>query len=99
MEIYKSREFKDRVVIGDNKYTMETLPDGRVLLTPSPDQVIEVGTPLNRECLQIMEDRIVLLMNRVFNGITMNPFIISFKKADEFTGNGVWNESAGRIEC
>lgn len=99
MEIYTSREFKDRVAIGDNKYIMETLSDGRVLLTPSPDTIIEDGTPLNREWLQIMEDRIVLLMNRVFNGITMNPFIINFKKADEFTGNGVWNESAGRMEC
>ena len=99
MIIYKSRDIKDRVALGDNKYRMETLPDGRVLLTPDPDQVIEEGTAINKLLLQEMEDRIVLLMNRVFNGLTANPFIINFKTIDEFSGNGVWNELAGRVEC
>ena len=37
--IYVSRDIKDRVALGDNKYYMETLPDGRVLLTPAPIQL------------------------------------------------------------
>jgi hypothetical protein len=97
--IYVSRDIKDRVALGDNKYYMETLPDGRVLLTPAPDTVVESGTDINKELLQLMEDRIVLLMNRVFNGLTANPFIIKFTSIDEFSGNGVWNESSGRVEC
>lgn len=97
--IYVSREIKDRVALGDNKYYMEQLPDGRVMLTPAPDSVIDVGTDINKELLQIMEDRIVLLMNRVFNRLTANPFIISLKTVDGLTGNGVWNESLKRLEC
>ena len=97
--IYVSRDIKDRVARGDNKYYMETLPDGRVLLTPAPDTIVEEGTAINKELLQLMEDRIVLLMNRVFNGLTANPFIIKFTSIDEFSGNGVWNESSGRVEC
>ena len=97
--IYVSRDIKDRVAIGDNKYYMTQLEDGRVMLTPAPDTVVEIGTDINKELLQLMEDRIVLLMNRVFNKLTANPFIISFKTVDGVTGNGIWNESAKRIEC
>lgn len=97
--IYTSREIKDRVAFGDNKYFMEQLSDGRIMLTPAPDSVIEVGTDINKELLQLMEDRIVMLMNRVFNDLTANPFIIRFVTIDGLTGNGVWNESAKRLEC
>lgn len=97
--IYTSREIKDRVAFGDNKYFMEQLSDGRIMLTPAPDSVIEVGTDINKELLQLMEDRIVMLMNRVFNDLTANPFIIRFVSFDRLTGNGVWNESAKRLEC
>ena len=97
--IYTSRDIKDRVALGDNKYYMEQLPDGRVMLTPAPDSVIEEGTDINKELLQVMEDRICMLMNRVFNRITSNPFIIKFTTFDGLTGNGVWNESAKRFEC
>ena len=97
--IYVSRDIKDRVALGDNKYYMEQLSDGRVLLTPAPDSVVEVGTDINKELLQLMEDRIVLLMNRVFNDLVANPFIMNFVKLDEVTVNGVWNESASRLEC
>lgn len=97
--IYVSRDIKDRVALGDNKYYMEQLPDGRVMLTPAPDSVIEVGTDINRELLQIMEDRIVLLMNRIYSSITANPFIMTFKLMDGITANGIWNESLGRMEC
>ena len=97
--IYVSRDIKDRVALGDNKYYMEQLGDGRVLLTPAPDSVIEVGTDINKELLQLMEDRITLLMNRVFTNVTANPFIMTFKTLDGVTANGIWNESASRIEC
>ena len=97
--IYVSREIKDRIAIGDNKYYMETLADGRVMLTPAPDVVVENGTDINKELLQLMEDRIAMLMNRVFNDLTANPFIMTFKSIDGVTANGIWNESARRIEC
>ena len=97
--IYTSREIKDRVAFGDNKYFMEQLSDGRIMLTPAPDSVVEVGTDVNKELLQLMEDRIVMLMNRVFNDLTANPFIVRFVTFNGLTGNGVWNESAKRLEC
>ena len=97
--IYTSREIKDRVAIGDNKYYMTPLDDGRIMLTPAPDVVIEQGTDINKGLLQVMEDRITLLMNRVFNTITTNPFVIRFDSLEEITVEGVWNESVGRIEC
>lgn len=49
-------DIKDRVAVGDNKYTMRTLSDGRVELTPSPDSVQEPGTPLNKALFQPMAD-------------------------------------------
>ena len=97
--VYISRDIKDRVALGDNKYYMTELEDGRIMLTPAPDSVVEVGTDINRELLQLMEDRIVLLMNRVFTDITANPFLMTFTSLEGFTVKGVWNESAGRIEC
>lgn len=97
--VYASRDIKDRVALGDNKYYMEQLADGRVMLTPAPDSVVEVGTDLNKELLQLMEDRIVLLMNRVFNDLVANPFIMNFVTLEGLTVNGVWNESAKRLEC
>lgn len=97
--VYTAKNIKDRVAIGDNKYYMTTLEDGRIMLTPAPDNVIEAGTDINKELLQSMEDRITILMNRVFNGLTGNPFVIKFTSFDGLTGNGVWNESAKRFEC
>ena len=97
--VYTSRDIRDRVALGDNKYYMTQLGDGRVLLTPAPDSVVEIGTDINRELLQLMEDRICLLMNRVFTDITANPFIINFTSLSGLSVTGVWNESAARIEC
>ena len=97
--IYTSRDIKDRVAVGDNKYYIEQLSDGRIMLTPAPDSVSVPGTDINRELLQIMEDRIVLLMNRVFNNVTANPFHMAMVSLDGLTANGIWNESAGRLEC
>lgn len=97
--VYVSRDIKDRVALGDNKYYMTQLDDGRIMLTPAPDSVVEVGTDINRELLQLMEDRIVLLMNRVFTDISANPFIMRFTSLEGLTVEGVWNETAARIEC
>ena len=97
--VYTSRDIKDRVALGDNKYYMTQLDDGRIMLTPAPDSVVEVGTDINKELLQLMEDRITLLMNRVFNDLVANPFIMTFTSLDGVTVKGVWNESASRIEC
>lgn len=96
---YVSREIFDRVAIGDDKFTITPLDDGRYLLTPAPDEVTEVGTPVNRELLQLIEDRVVWLMNRVYSEITTNPFNISFDTLDGLSVTGVWNESQSRIEC
>ena len=98
--VYTSRDIKDRVALGDNKFYMEKLPDGRVMLTPAPDTVVEVGTDINKELLQLMEDRIVLLLNRVFTDITANPFIITFSSLEGVgVSSGIWNQAASRIEC
>lgn len=96
---YISREIKDRIAIGDDCFYMTPLEDGRVRLTPAPDTVIEPGTDINRELLQLMEDRITWLMNSIFNDISANPFSIEFNTLDGFTITGVWNESLRRIEC
>ena len=97
--IYLSENIKDRVAIGDNKFFMTQLDDGRIMLTPAPDQVIEEGTLINRELLQKMEDRITLLMNRVFGAIIENPFIMTLASLDGLTVDGAWNESSSRLEC
>ena len=97
--IYTSREIKDRVAIGDNKYRMRQLGDGRIELIPDPDQVIEPGTDINKALLQDMEDKITLILNTLFLGVSANPFIIRFTSLDGLTVEGVWNESASRLEC
>ena len=99
--VYTSRDIKDRIALGDNKYYMTQLDDGtgRIMLTPAPDSVVEKGTDINRELLQLMEDRIVLLMNRVFTDISANPFIMKFTSLEGLSVEGVWNASASRIEC
>lgn len=96
---YIAREIKDRVAIGDDCFRIEELGDGRHRLIPSPDNITEPGTNINRELLQLMEDRIVYLMNTIFNDITSNPFHISFESLDGLTVSGVWNTAQNRIEC
>ena len=96
---YVARTIKDRVALGDNCFFMEELEDGRIMLTPAPDSVTEVGTDINKALLQPIEDNVVWLMNRVFNDITSNPFNIQFENLDGLTVTGVWNENLKRIEC
>lgn len=96
---YISREIKDRVAIGDDCFYIEELEDGRIMLTPAPDSITETGTDINRALLQPIEDRVVWLMNRVFDDITGNPFMFAFNDLTGLTITGVWEESLGRIEC
>jgi hypothetical protein len=96
---YVSRDIKDRIAIGDDCFYMEQLNDGRVRLIPAPDTVVEAGTDINKGLLQLMEDRIVWLMNSIFNNISANPFTIEFNSLDGLTVEGIWNESLSRIEC
>ena len=97
--MYIARNITDRIAIGDDCFYMEQLGDGRVKLTPAPDVVIEPGTDINRALLQLMEDRIVWLMNSLFHNISANPFTINFNSLDGLIVEGVWNESMSRIEC
>lgn len=96
---YIAREIKDRVAIGDDCFFMEELEDGRIMLTPAPESITEPGTDINKALLQLIEDRVVWLMNRVFNDITVNPFNLTFDTLDGLTVTGVWNTSLSRIEC
>lgn len=50
------RTIKDRLAAGDNKYLFEQLADGRIKLTPAPDEVSEEGTAINADLLQPLED-------------------------------------------
>ena len=96
---YISREIKDRIAIGDDCFYMEQLSDGRIRLIPAPDNVIEAGTDINKALLQTIEDRVVLLMNRLFDDITANSFNITFTSLDGVSVTGIWNTQSSRIEC
>lgn len=96
---YTAREIKDRVAIGDDRFYIEPLGDGRYVLIPAPDSIVESGTDINKALLQPIEDSIAWLMNRVFDDITSNPFMMAFGDLTGLTVKGVWNESLTRIEC
>lgn len=70
---YVARTIKDRVAVGDDCFELETLSDGRVKLTPSPDSVYEPGTDINKALLQLIEDRVVGLMNGIFTATATLP--------------------------
>ena len=53
---YQAPEILDRAALGDDKYTVTELADGRKQLTPSPDSVTEPGTEINKSLLQPMAD-------------------------------------------
>jgi hypothetical protein len=98
--IYVARNIKDRIAKGDNKFYMKKLDDGRIELIPAPDEVVEEGTPVNKELMQFWEDKLVWLLNRTFDEITSNTFTMKFDKLDGVeVESGVWNKDAGRIEC
>lgn len=96
---YTSRDIIDRVAIGDDLFYIEETDDERVRLTPAPDSITAQGTPVNKELLQLIEDRVVWLMNRLYDDISANPFNITFEDLSGVTVTGVWNETESRIEC
>lgn len=96
---YVSRDIKDRVAIGDDCFYIEEIGDGRVRLVPAPSSITEHGTDINKALLQPIEDRVVWLMNRVFDDITANPFMMTFSDLSGLTVTGVWNTNTNRIEC
>lgn len=99
MAYITARTIKDRVAVGDDCFYMEQLADGRIKLIPAPDSVSEPGTDINKALLQLIEDRVALLMNRVFDTVTANPFSITFTSLSGLTVTGVWNSAQNRIEC
>lgn len=96
---YVSRDIRDRVADGDNCFRTEILEDGRIMLTPAPNSITEPGTDINKALLQLIEDRVVWLMNSLFNDITANPFSLTFESLDGITATGVWNSALSRMEC
>lgn len=55
MSVYIAPEIKDRVAVGDDLYTI-TDSGGKKKLTPSPTEVSEPGTEINKALLQPMAD-------------------------------------------
>ena len=55
MGVYIAPEIKDRVAVGDDLYTI-TDSGGKKKLTPSPTEVSEPGTEINKALLQPMAD-------------------------------------------
>lgn len=96
---YVAREIKDRIAVGDDCFYLEEVGDGRIRLIAAPNSVTEAGTDINKALLQPIEDRVVWLMNRIFDDITSNPFVMAFNDLTGLSVTGVWNESQGRIEC
>lgn len=96
---YESRNIADRVAVGDDCFIIEEIGDGRVRLIPSPDSVTAAGTPVNKALLQPIEDRVVKLLNSVFNDITDNPFSMTFENLSGLEVTGIWNEELQRLEC
>lgn len=66
---YKAPNFIDRAAVGDNKYKMEQLPDGRVILTPAPDSVAAAGTDINKAIMQPLADAVEALDTEVYVNI------------------------------
>ena len=102
--VYIARTITDRIAEGDDRFTIEKVgvdENGKDIykLTPKPISVTEPGTDINKALLQLIEDRVVLLMNSVFNGISSNPFNITFESLDGLTVEGVWNTELNRVEC
>lgn len=62
---YKAPIIKNRTASGDSKYLMSNLPDGRVDLLSSPDNVTEPGTDINKELLQPLVDAVELHDNKL----------------------------------
>lgn len=67
---YTAPTFKDRVAIGDNKYTMSDAGGGKILLTPAPDEVTESGTDINKMIMQPLCDTVEAIDNQTVPAVT-----------------------------
>lgn len=62
---YTAPDFQDRVAIGDNKYIMTDAGDGKILLTPTPDEVTVAGTDINKAIMQPLADTVEKLDKQI----------------------------------
>ena len=53
--------FKDRVAIGDDKYIMSDIGNGKISLSSAPDEVLANGTDVNKSLLQPIVDALQIL--------------------------------------
>lgn len=67
---YTAPDIKDRVAIGDNQYIMQDLGEGKILLTPAPDEVVEPGTDINKALLQPLFDKVANIDNLTVPEVT-----------------------------
>lgn len=86
----------DRVAIGDDKYTITKLDDGRYQLIPSPDSVIEPGTEINKALLQALVDA-VAKHDKVFDVLRSHGIfnIVSGSYVGDGTGSLNYDIKAG----
>lgn len=84
---------------GDDCYTVEKLPDGRVRLLPEPDSVTVSGTDLNRALFQPFEDFYTFLRNSLGENFPDSPNITLFDTLDEVKTTGIWGAETQKIEC
>lgn len=67
---YVAPDFKDRIAIGDNKYTMTDAGGGKILLTPAPDEVTEAGTDIDKAIMQPLCDTVEAIDNQTVPAVT-----------------------------
>lgn len=67
---YEAPDIKDRVARGDNQYIMQDLGEGKILLTPAPDEVVESGTDINKALLQPLFDKVANIDNLTVPEVT-----------------------------
>lgn len=96
---YLARQFLDRIAKGDDCFRIEQLPDGRIRLIPAPDEVLETGSNVDRSLLQLIEDRVVWLMNRTDAELIGGSFNYTFGTLNGLNVEGIWNKEEMRIEC
>lgn len=89
-------EVYDRIATGDNKFYMEQLEDGRIILTPAPDEVVHAGTPINKDLLQPILDalKVVDISTDYFESLTsiggdLSCTVLKIQKTAHFISGAV----------
>ena len=91
---YQAPEILDRSALGDDKYTVTELADGRKQLTPSPDSVSEPGTEINKALLQPMADTLARV------DAAAVPYVLYWWRRRKVTSSGDWESvSAGTSDA